>query len=359
MVPDTDAIEAESLAPTVLEDDPRADYRLKNRLKQRKFRARYQADRAQLQAEIDELSAVLAIPPPLAWSHVAAVFASATKDASRENLRLRAIHARRARLAQVISRWVTASAISGIARTPSISRVTLLADENARKLGVDWITTQWYCNTDRMLSQYGFPGADSRPIVDFNVQVLPDDTFNLYWRIQRELPLSLDAADAALSGRIQSLFRGDSLPDFYSLVDCELLSQVDPTLLYRCGAKEDDGETDMFLSREFRTPNRVVFVGGSVQDDDRIDHNHVWHHRTFWYVLDRTSPTTCTLRVLLWHSNLFTKDRGYTLEDEATAWDHVVGSSSEDVEFEKLRRLMFARCPDAIYNRDKYLALEP
>ncbi|OQS01007.1 hypothetical protein ACHHYP_02028 [Achlya hypogyna] len=360
-------------------NDDRAIYRMNNMLKQRRFRAKYVAERALVEAELKTLTDALANASrtrsaaspstALSWKEVAATFGSAAVVASSENKRLRAAYARRGRIVEAMKAWV-ASQLASTPRDTEYKRWHLLADEAIRRLGFDWITKRWYHNTDRMLAKYGFPNDSRQRFVDFNVDVNKDDTFNLVWRIQRDIPLPFETVYTRLRGRIRSLFRGDMYEDMFTLIDEEaiftsekfshlcLLATVDPTMLYRYNYERVEGEHSMFLSREFYTDDRVVFVGGSVQDDEKIASNDLWHHRTFWYTLDRLSSTRTRLRVLGWHSNVFTKARGFTLEDEVTEWGVTLGGASDDVEFEKLRRVMFMRCPQAIQERDRYLSIE-
>ncbi|KDO22962.1 hypothetical protein SPRG_11809 [Saprolegnia parasitica CBS 223.65] len=301
--------------------------RLRNRMKQRRHKARYVSERQILEQQIEELSLVLAkrsgSPQPevdesaLSWQDVATALSDARLEAVETLEKLQKQHAKLQKtFAGAVSMATTLSRRDNLtmpARHFAFLEATLAADPAARRLGMDWFSQHLYHNTDLMMQYASFSPVGSE--ANSLTRDCGPDQLDLLSRIQIDYNVPLEAANAALNGRLWSIFRGEVLPFYSEFLDQDLTASIDDKLLYR-RMVISAGEANFNVSREFSTPDRIVFVMGSFAHDERQARNETWIPTMIWAVLERRGPTTSRLRMVMYNGPLSVSGRFTTWQEE-------------------------------------------
>ncbi|OQR87073.1 hypothetical protein ACHHYP_09570 [Achlya hypogyna] len=312
-----------------MDERRREHVRLRNRLKQQRHKARYINERDLLQDQVAQLTALLATwrPHPrlatLPWRDVAAGLADAVDEAQTTRAALQ----RRYAVLQDLMRGalLVGASISRHNNVPTSAMdfawecMTLATDPTARRLGLDWYTKHMYHNTDMMLERSRFPsdGAVSDVIVD----ECGNDCVDVFGRVQVNHNVSFEEAYAILAPRINTLLRGDSMAHTSAFLDQQITSEIDPTLVYRRMAVSGD-DSRYYVSREFATEGRVVFLLGNLAHDELQPANQTWRPRRFWYVLERHG-TGCRVR-FMWYNG------PYVVDGQLVPWaSHVALTENE------------------------------
>ncbi|OQR89200.1 hypothetical protein ACHHYP_06424 [Achlya hypogyna] len=281
--------------------------RLRNRAKQKRKRARFLGERERLLAQVAEMQLVLSQPRSgssslLPWKDVAGGLAQASVES---RLSLEALRDRCERLymlGQSMGRWVESltrrSNIPEVVRPFTTMTVQLLADPDARRLGLDWYTQHLYHNTDRMLALCAFPSEGV--VRDISVMDHEHGVSDILGRIQIDCALSLDDTYAALHTKIWDELRGDTQASWSEFLDTELVQSIDPKMVYRRTAIAAD-ESNYYVGREFKSENRIVFLFGNFSQDELQPENQRWRPRMFWYVLERMGPTQTRIKLVLYN----------------------------------------------------------
>ncbi|OQR85094.1 hypothetical protein ACHHYP_12291 [Achlya hypogyna] len=281
--------------------------RLRNRLKQKRHRDRFSAERDFLQAKLYMLRntqrALLSKWAQAGEARRLAAAAAQSVMASRELKRQ--CHAIIME-SRVMASWVAAYCNPPF--TPKFA-MTLAADAVARRNGLDWFTRHLYHNTDRVL--HGFP-PNGRSVAE-PIALDPDSKYlELHCRYQRDVFLSLPETYNATRDAIWSILRGDTSRSFSEILDPEITKQIAPDMLYRRTAVCAD-ESTYYACREFASENRVVFLFGNFGQDELQPTNTQWRSRLFWYVLERVAPHQTRFR-MVWYNG------PYVLGNEVLTW---------------------------------------
>ncbi|EQC29859.1 hypothetical protein SDRG_12405 [Saprolegnia diclina VS20] len=323
--------------------------RLRNRLKQKRHRDRFTTERKQLLARINDLRAVVTRletrkPPKtsLPWKIIAGGLAQASVESrlTLELLRQRA--AALDHLARAMSAWVAAASTKHPLPTGSNvlawNQVTLHAEPTTRKLGLDWFTQHMYHNTDRILAAAAFPSEGTvRDIAVLGSAA--DDLLHVLGRIQIVYDAPLWATYAALESKIWRKLRGDTYPWVSQFLDEEMTQSIDAKMVYRRSPMDAD-ESNYYVSREFASDDRIVFLTGNFNQDTLQPVNEMWRPRMFWFLLERAGPHQTRLR---WVSCTGPKiDRGVpmTWREDMASLDLDVSDLSDDAQFTEFQHIL-------------------
>ncbi|OQR80846.1 hypothetical protein ACHHYP_17116 [Achlya hypogyna] len=293
----------------------------RNRLKQRRHKARYISERKRLREQIEELSVAVAKRGPrtlLSWEDVARGLADAQFEATTTLQELRDKYSKMQAtfvgalaLATSLSRR---SNVSTVAHEFAFSNVALVADRTARRLGMDWFTHHMYHYTDSILDYAGFPSAGR--IGDSVVRSIGGDYADAMSRIQIEYDRPLEATYAALKDKIWSIWRGEPMPFYSEFLDHDTTAAIHATALYRRMVISED-ESLYYIGREFRTPDRVVFVLGNFAQDAQLPYNARSMPCMFWLVLERSGPQQSRMRYVLYNGPMTQNGRPMTWQEES------------------------------------------
>ncbi|KDO22958.1 hypothetical protein SPRG_11805 [Saprolegnia parasitica CBS 223.65] len=326
--------------------------RLRNRLKQQRHKARYVHERDLLRDQVEHMTQLVAswrTHPRLAmvsWRDTATGLRDAAAEAQAALHELRRKH--RIMTDTVRSALTLAASISRQNNVPSLAqdfawaRTTLLEDPTARRLGLDWFTQHMYFNTDRMLARGGFPSQGS--FADVLVQDCGNDCVDVFGRVQAEYSVSLEAAYAFLAPRIWSILRGDAMAHTSQELDSDITAAIDPSMVYRRYAVSGD-DSRYYAAREFRTPDRIVFLLGNMAQDELQPTSAIWRPRRFWFVLERQGDGRCRMR-FMWYNG------PYVVQGSAVPWDQHIALTEH--EYDEVIGTSLSRHQFQTYLRDKY-----
>ncbi|OQR89829.1 hypothetical protein ACHHYP_20242 [Achlya hypogyna] len=103
-------------------------------------------------------------------------------------------------------------------------------------------------------------------------------------------------------------------------------------------------ESNYFVSREFATENRVVFLYGNYYQDERCAHNPEWRPRMFWYILERTGPATSRLRVVYYNAPYVIDNKLVLWRDELAQDGVDFTGLSEEGQFRRFKTIIMQAC---------------
>ncbi|KDO18678.1 hypothetical protein SPRG_15203 [Saprolegnia parasitica CBS 223.65] len=311
--------------------DARVEHqRRRNRLKQKRHRDRFTTERSQLLSQLAELRDVVAtlatrlpVPAPtstscLPWKDVAAGLAQANAESRLTLQVLRDANASMQDLACTLATWVGQSvpSPSQLDDNPlrGLTALTLPADPEARKRGLDWYSQHLLFNTDRMLQLCGFPSKGTLHDV-----LVTDDAesglSDILGRIQIEYNLPLHKTYSALADKIWGELRGDTHVSMSEFLDTETTAAIDPKMLYR-RTPLGPRESNYYVCREFASDDRIVFLFGNFSQDVLHPINHMWRPRLFWYVLERVAPNQTRVRTMLYNGPKVVHGKVMTWRDD-------------------------------------------
>ncbi|OQS00995.1 hypothetical protein ACHHYP_02024 [Achlya hypogyna] len=340
--------------------------RVRNRLKQRRHRARLMRKRKELLAEIDELQKVLYrlvrrgnVPPTLLpWPEVAASLGAAATKAQYTCTQLRFHSRRMLHLVRAMTSWVTSIVRSrNLPQSGSlVALVTLSAEPVARRVGLDWFTQHMYHNTQRMLQLSAFPVGG--PVLD----ILPFDCGNDISDTVRRLQIMYDAplctVYTVLRGKIWSKLRGDMYPWASEVLDNDMVQSIDANMLYR-RSPLDAEESNYYVCREFANDDHAVLLVGNLHQDATQPRNERWRPRMFWYVLESVGPETARLRMMSYSGPQLVNGVVLTWQDElASAGEDVSGLSAGE-QFTRYQALVGPEWQSLLESDRAFFTLKP
>ncbi|EQC38970.1 hypothetical protein SDRG_03924 [Saprolegnia diclina VS20] len=281
---------------------------------QRKWRQKIVAEIAHLreqalslEAEVQRRKTTTKARPPmdpltLPWQDVAESLRDESATSVHRNRALKLKHAQYATLVSAMARWVQTSSqplVTAPRTRPTWRHTALLAEPMGRQLGVDWITTMLFHNTERMLDAYGVYGtATSTHMIDYSVNVTEADTFEYVWMTTKHVDMALEHARDLIRMWLYQYATGAMWRKTSStLLDVELLLPL-PRTTYCETHKLEPDEMVRFLSREFRGEHQSIFVGQNIHADECMPMPTTFRNRAFWYVLDRAGPTSTKVQML-------------------------------------------------------------
>ncbi|OQR96486.1 hypothetical protein THRCLA_07270 [Thraustotheca clavata] len=333
-------------------DEERLEHqRLRNRLKQRRHKARFVSERKILKEQVANLSIMLTSCQQnprlssLPWQDVALALKEATSEALTTQAELQKKHRHLQQLA-----WSAMALATSLTRQNNIptnlqsfswERTSMPVDTTGRKLCLDWYTQHMYYNTDRMLSNGCFPSSGS--VADVLVQDCGNNCVDVIGRVQVEYNIPLKAAYDALAKRIWGILGGDSMAFTSEYLDGNITSSIDEKMIYRRMAVSAS-DSRYYAAREFKTEDRVIFLLGNLAQDELHPKNHTWRPRKFWFVLERNGSERCRLR-FMWYNG------PYVVQDQIMEWKHHLALTEEEYS-EKIGELSINQFQK--YLNDKY-----
>ncbi|OQR87071.1 hypothetical protein ACHHYP_09575 [Achlya hypogyna] len=294
--------------------------RQRNRMKQRRHKARYIGERQDLEDQIHELSSVIenhSVVRALSWHDIAIALRDARSTATATLEKLKARHARM----QKTYAGAMAMAIS-LSRRDNLPApahqfayldATLADDPTARRLGLDWFSQHMYHNTESMVEYAEF--APSGGQADTVMRECGAHHLDMLSRIQIHYDSAFDETYAALKDRLWSIGRGETLPYYSEFLDDEITAAIDPNMHYR-RMFIDTNQSNYNVCREFNTDGRVVFVLGNFAHDARHLKNVRFIPSMCWLVLERVSPSATRLRIVMYNGPLAISDRFVPWDEE-------------------------------------------
>ncbi|OQR85095.1 hypothetical protein ACHHYP_12286 [Achlya hypogyna] len=289
------------------EDARTAHQRLRNRLKQKRHRDRYTSERRhlinrinELQGAVDALQKKHRVPTSLSWQYVAGGLAQARVESCLTLEVLRAQYEEMDALTRSMTAWVAAASTRTLvpARLQILesNQVELAAELGSRKLGLDWFTQHLYCNAERMLTAAEFPSEET--FHDISVLGSPhDELLYVLGRIQIMYNSSFRDAYAGLRQKIWRKIRGDTYPWVSQYLDEEMVRSIDNNMVYR-RSPMTAAESNYYVSREFVSDSRAVFVLGNFTQDALQPVNEQWRPRFFWFIVEPAGDSLTRLRWL-------------------------------------------------------------
>ncbi|OQS03977.1 hypothetical protein THRCLA_03744 [Thraustotheca clavata] len=325
--------------------DPNKQYQLlRNRRKQQRFRERYVNECQEHRSRIEELSKVIAElqkrgkPSTLPWKAIAGSLAQARVE-SRLTLEVLKCKAEKMhRVARVMTSWI--EEMTKIPMQHNVfnwTEITLLAEPETRKLGLDWFTQHLYHNTDRIaqLSVLPFNGD----VQDIMVVKNESEYIDVIGRIQIIYDRPLKATYEALQEKIWSKIRGDTFPMVSLFLDHDLVQSISPKMLYRRAPLTSE-ESNYYVSREFFSDNRVVFLVGNFNQDGLQPTNQQWRARLFWYILEEMPENQSRLRVISFTGPNIVHGKAVSWKDDLNWLGYENESMSENVQLEQYQKLL-------------------
>ncbi|EQC32263.1 hypothetical protein, variant [Saprolegnia diclina VS20] len=314
--------------------DPVLRKRLYIRYKQRAYRQKIVSEIEALQAEAAVLerhvARLTAKKQLLSWKDVAVGLKDDVVIARRSTTTLEAKRKAYLDVISAMAKWIAIQ--KGIQTPPSLRptwrNVTLVSNATSRKLGFDWITKNVHFHTDKMLETFKFPSPMApKSLLDFYVDAADAECLQYVLRCQQDLPIPLEYVVPAIRDNVVSFLIGalwnyedrEMQENFTEPLDMELLQEPDDRMRYTRNVLSGE-ESIYYLTREFRTPNRVTFVGQNIHEDELLPKSQRQCNRNFWFVLDRLGPAMTRLRVLYTTSHYFTANGYVSLDDEARYW---------------------------------------
>ncbi|OQR96487.1 hypothetical protein THRCLA_07268 [Thraustotheca clavata] len=304
-------------------DSKKEHMRLRNRLKQRRHKARYISERDLLENQVRHLQNLLENNmTALSWRDIALALLEAENEskATLEDLQIQ----HREMQQTMNSALALASTLTCRSNVPSPNRpfaflnATLAADATARRLGMDWLSQHLYHNTDLMLNYAMFPavGNDTYTLV----RDCSDGLYDVLSRIQINYNRSLEDTFSALKPRLWSILRGETLPFYSEFLDPEITASIDPDMLYR-RMVNSPGESVYFVAREFRSTDRIVLVLGNFANDELHAPNKRWTPSLLWAVVERQGPNQTRVRLVMFNGPYVVNNKTLTWEEEFDQFD--------------------------------------
>ncbi|KAH9098374.1 hypothetical protein Ae201684P_017589 [Aphanomyces euteiches] len=260
----------------------------------------------------------------LPWKEVAKALRDLRSLGESQNKDLRSQLQRHQKLVEEMVHWV--SLHYSIEKPPSSGRrtwrhVSLLADLTSRKLGKEWITQQMFHNTDRVFQEYGFPSIDATAhlLQDFHFLFSEDQGYRF---ITRHFTIMNKPMDAFVEHYRNTLLPFQCCILGYDSDTTPMLVNDTEGNIQQLALVTPRGEHVNLLTGDFRTPDRIVFLGRQIQDDELHRHeNRRQRDRMFWCDLHRMPDGTCRGRGLWIQSQAFRLDGVVPLEEDGFDYD--------------------------------------
>ncbi|KAF0690167.1 Aste57867_18417 [Aphanomyces stellatus] len=328
---------AEELDTDLLEAaDVKLQKNMYQREKQGKYRQQERDLRAHLRNRVKDLEAALLRAKRrgslmLSWEDIALTMREEHDLTRFENGRLQTQVRQVRALVHDMKKWVRATLAVAPSSVQSTWRnFTLLQHPESRKLGMEWITQQLYHNLDYVQQQYGFPSMYSS-VVEDDLNVMFDEN-GCYQFIRRH--------EVFMHNSIEDL-RGVMGADIWQfMINYARLNICydTPNETIRHQTLEGAYEVSNFLSREFVEPDRIVYVGQQMHEDELAPTMKLQRNRHVWYILQRITPTVTKIRMLFVVSSSFSEGGQTPLHEEARGfWGLDLKGLPEDVQQRKFR----------------------
>ncbi|OQS03974.1 hypothetical protein THRCLA_03743 [Thraustotheca clavata] len=315
--------------------DKKLYQRERSRLKQQRYRRQYLEERSKLLCEVETLARLQSsyskpiVPVP--WKEIAQCLKAELND-SMENLKtLRLKCLTLCQVSYIMSTWVKKT-IPMTNEGCTWTEVSLEIDPVSRRLGLDWFTKHLYYNTDRMVNICKFPSES--PYIEAAVVDCGNNLINFVGLIQNLYDMPLRDTYAALHSTIWSDVDGKRSSYISQPLDNAALA---PNILYRRLIRCPE-ESNFYVSREFHSDDRIVFVLGNIAQDATQPPNQRWRPRLFWYILEPFGENQTRLRVIRYNGPYVEKQQLITWQNDYDFGSIGNCSNLENPQFKEYQR---------------------
>ncbi|OQR86553.1 hypothetical protein ACHHYP_10435 [Achlya hypogyna] len=293
------------------------DKREYNRLKQRAFRKKVEAELADLHKTIYHLETALrtARPQrtggPLPWADVAAAFAQATEASLHTNRALRCDLERNKELARRMHAWLGAPGNHRVPdnRYSNWAPVGLPDGWEARQHAFRWITDRLFAHAEPLLHFHGLYRGARTTFGEIAVHVSTNGAHEYCTKYQRLLSAPLERVVAAYKV-IGSARGGDFMLAGRHALDEDITSLMEEDIVYSQGVFTRAGVAwiDNKVWRTYVDRDRLVIVSQNVADDSKHPLTPMQRFRCNVVVAERINASSTLVRQLNINSHAFTKD---------------------------------------------------
>ncbi|KAF0700992.1 Aste57867_8438 [Aphanomyces stellatus] len=331
----------------------------------------------ELQAELVRLGQRTKSKSLLPWKEVAGALQDHSQEAVVRQHSLKTQRQKHVDLILCLNKWIrqangmpTDSDISTLpsptwgASNFSLSRISLVAQPDARRQGFDWLTQILYHNTDAVFQKYAFPTAlpsSSRRLGDITLDSTNLDRINVITRYAIEFDGALEDVVALVKKHEIDLKSYTGVPPDVAATrgltvtfeDTEALHSISPTLTYVCVRSNISSRAALILYRQYNDADRVVIVGQSIPSDEAHAIDFTCRKSLIWYVFDRLSPTKTLVRNLYVASHTVSAAGEFIpFEDETRRWGCDVSHIHEEAKVPVFNRFLMNMSSGAFVRTD-------
>ncbi|KAG9404602.1 hypothetical protein AC1031_004804 [Aphanomyces cochlioides] len=283
-----------------------------------------------LEAKRDALSEEHDATAPLSWKQVAKAMQDELSPIEHENVKLKRQRQAMLNVITTMTKWI--SAAKDITRGPgsilhsasnmSLHLVTLSAlNPDCRRHGLDWLTQILYQNTNAFLMRYAMEAQPPNCVYgDFHVDVSDLKNVQHVFQAQVDIPYDMDnVVDPVRVHVVDRLSALDVYAKSVTAIDPEIVQRVSPLMTYKRRVSQSGVATWAMnvLYREFQEPNRVTFVGQSVEDDKFEKVPFSKRKSMTWVVVTRLGPSMTRVTFMSLSSLEYNDNKFRSLEDQA------------------------------------------
>ncbi|KAH9086546.1 hypothetical protein LEN26_020008 [Aphanomyces euteiches] len=267
----------------------------------------------------------------LSWKQVSKAMQDELSPIQHENVKLKRQRQALLNFIVTMTKWI--SAVKDITRGPgsilhsasnmSLHLITLSAlNPDCRRHGLDWLTQILYQNTNSFIDSYAMEAQPPNYVYgNFHVDVSDPKNVQHVFQAQVDIPYDMDnVVDPVRVHVVDRLSAHDFYTKTVTAIDPEIVQRVSPFMTYKRRVSEDaSGESWAVnvLYREFHDPDRVTFVGQTVEDDKFEKFAYSKRKSITWVVVTRVAPSTTRVTFMSLSSLEYTEQGFLSLENQA------------------------------------------
>ncbi|CAK4773055.1 unnamed protein product [Aphanomyces euteiches] len=179
-----------------------------------------------------------------------------------------------------------------------------------------------YQNTNSFIDSYAMEAQPPNYVYgNFHVDVSDPKNVQHVFQAQVDIPYDMDnVVDPVRVHVVDRLSAHDFYTKTVTAIDPEIVQRVSPFMTYKRRVSEDaSGESWAVnvLYREFHDPDRVTFVGQTVEDDKFEKFAYSKRKSITWVVVTRVAPSTTRVTFMSLSSLEYTEQGFLSLENQA------------------------------------------
>ncbi|CAK4637051.1 unnamed protein product [Aphanomyces euteiches] len=249
-----------------------------------------------LEAKRDVLSEEHDATAPLSWKQVAKAMQEELSPVEHENVKLKRQRQAMLNVITTMTKWISAA-----------KDITIL-----------------FQNTNAFLMRYAMEAQPPNCVYgDFHVDVSDLKNVQHIFQAQVDIPYDMDTVvdpvRVHVVGRLSAL---DVYAKSVTPIDPEIVQRVSPLMTYQRRVSQTGAATWAMnvLYREFQEPNRVTFVGQSVEDDKFEKVPFSKRKSMTWVVVTRLGPSMTRVTFMSLSSLEYNDNKFRSLEDQARSY---------------------------------------